>query len=140
MSTITFTIESRRENVALVGEAIRGLCVLTPLSETDSEYLRFGVVEAVNNAILHAYEDRSGHLVTITWTLAADSLEITVSDEGKPMAGALSRNWPESDQESGRGGPIMWACVDGVECRLEGKKKTIVLVKKFITEKNFQKD
>lgn len=135
MNTITFTIESRRENVALVGEAIHGLSALTPLSETDNEYLKLAVIEAVNNAILHAYEDQSGYWITITWTLMADCLEITVSDQGKPMAGVLSRNWPAIDQEGGRGGPIMWTCTDSMEYRSAGETKTIILVKNFESHK-----
>lgn len=129
MTAITLTIDSHPDNVALIGEAIRGLCTLTELPQVAVDRLCIGVVEAVNNAVLHGYDARPGHPITVTWTVADQCLRIGVTDCGKPMAAPPGREWPSPEAEGGRGGPIMWACADGLECTTDGEAKTITLIK-----------
>lgn len=129
MIAITLTIDSRPANVALVSEALRGLCTLTALSQAEIERLCIGVVEAVNNAILHAYEARPGHPITVTWTITGRCLRIGVTDRGRPMTAPPAREWPAAEIEGGRGGPIMWTCADRLECTIEGRSKTVTLIK-----------
>jgi len=127
--TITFTIESRLENVALVGEAVLGLCALTP--QLDSNQIRMAVIEGINNAVLHAYHNEPGHLVQVTWCLNADSLRIDITDWGHPLGRELSRQWPDEHQEGGRGGPLMWTCVDDLRWHQQGDTKTLSLCKRL---------
>jgi len=126
---ITFTIESRLDNVALVGEAVMGLCALTP--QLDSNQIRVAVIEGVNNAVLHAYHNEPGHLVQVVWCLKDDGLRIDITDWGEPLAQELSRQWPDDHQEGGRGGPLMWTCVDELHWHRDGEAKTLSLRKRL---------
>lgn len=129
MQTISFTIESQLGNVALVGEAVMGLCALTP--QLDSNQIRVAVIEGVNNAVLHAYRNEAGHLVRVNWSLSEDLLRIDITDWGAPLDRQLSQQWPDDVQEGGRGGPLMWTCVDELSWHHDGDAKTLSLLKRL---------
>lgn len=125
--TITFTIDSHLGNVALVSEAVRGLCALVP--PLDANKIRVAVTEGINNAVLHAYGNEPGHQVAVRWSLSPSRLRIDITDWGAPLQRQLSQQWPDDHQEGGRGGPLMWNCVDELHWQQQGQAKTLSLTK-----------
>ncbi|HLA26548.1 MAG TPA: hypothetical protein VJZ49_01495 [Syntrophales bacterium] len=66
---IRLTVDSRLEEVFLVGLAVRGICAYKSLSEMDTSQMEACVVEVVNNAIKHSYHLQPGHTVDIPISL-----------------------------------------------------------------------
>ncbi len=82
---ITIKINSDLDNVALVGTAINRLCSFLSLSNEDCADIQISVVEAVNNAIIHAYGNEIGHDVEVVLASSVDRLVIDVCDTGRTM-------------------------------------------------------
>jgi serine/threonine-protein kinase RsbW len=83
--TIKLTVDSRLEEVFLVGLAVRGVCAYTSLSEMEVYQMEVCVVEAVNNAIKHSYHLKPGHDVNITICLYPERIEFQICNTGDPM-------------------------------------------------------
>jgi len=132
---ITLTIESKLEEVFLVSSAVRSICKETPLSEMEVYQVETCVVEAVNNAILHAYDNMGGNRVAVAVALNDERLTVTVSDCGRTMQGEPG-GLPELDfqnveelPENGWGWGIMRAWMDGVSYAAAGGQNVLRLVK-----------
>jgi len=82
--TIHLEIDSRLSDVALIGIAVRRLGAVV-LGEDIATELEIGVVEAVNNAIEHAYQWQAGHPVRVAVYLDDDTVRLDVADRGRPM-------------------------------------------------------
>jgi serine/threonine-protein kinase RsbW len=82
---VVVTIDSRLENVALVGVAVRAICGLLSFSEGAAYNMELCAVEAVSNSIRHAYRGEAGHAVEVRVSLLGDALEIRVLDRGRPV-------------------------------------------------------
>lgn len=131
MPKITLTIASRLEDVSLVGGAVRGLCEAASLPPPDVFQIELAVVEALNNIIYHAYQNRPEHQVSLTWMLANGGLRIEISDQGQAMMTRPDGKMPEALQENGRGWPIMMACMDQVEYYSTNGLNTLILIKQL---------
>ncbi len=83
--TVKLTIDSRLECVELVGVAVSSICYLVPLSEIDAYQAELCVVEAVTNAIKHAYQNDPDNEVVVRITLAPPRIIFEVSDQGLPI-------------------------------------------------------
>lgn len=83
--TIKMTINSRLEEVSLVGSAVHGICANLSLSGTEASQMEACVVEVVNNAIKHSYHLQPGHEVDITISLYPDRIEFSICNTGEPM-------------------------------------------------------
>lgn len=81
-STIRLTIDSRLDDTALAGLAVRGIAQGFGLDETEAYLLELAVVEAVSNVIRHAYGNRPGHPVDITVTVARQEMAMEIRDRG----------------------------------------------------------
>src|SRR3974377_2119734 len=120
---ITFTIDSRLEDVSLLAEQVKVLCLSAKLSRVESHQVELCIVEAVNNVIRHAYHNDPGHAVEVAVTIRADEIMFEISDTGtaadpeimhadhrsalEPEDGNLSQV-----QVSGRGIAIIQALMD----------------------------
>ncbi|MDE2180429.1 MAG: ATP-binding protein [candidate division NC10 bacterium] len=82
---ITLAVTSDLQNVPLIGQAIQRLCSLTPLSDLESHQIALCVVEAVNNAIVHAYNSEAEHEVEVIFCQHSDRLIVQICDAGKAM-------------------------------------------------------
>jgi serine/threonine-protein kinase RsbW len=91
--TVTITIDSNLEDVAVVGAATKMLCAILEFSDFVCRDIELSVSEAVTNAVLHAYGNERGHRVEVTFTVTRDKLTIDVYDEGNKM---LDNMMPES--------------------------------------------
>ncbi len=134
---ITFLLDSRLENVSLVGVAVRGICSYLSLSEVDTYYLELCVVEAVNNAIKHAYNSEAGHSVEINIIYSGKGMTFEISDRGRKMDtyGPRRLDFDAQDlfvvPEHGMGLYIIDSVMDEVTYRSDGAKNTLTMRKYF---------
>jgi serine/threonine-protein kinase RsbW len=84
-SMIKLIIESRLENVGLIGGAVRGIAQTLSLDKITSYHLELCVVEAVNNATKHAYHSEAGNWVEVDIVRQKDRLTFKVCDRGDSM-------------------------------------------------------
>ncbi|MEW6038991.1 MAG: ATP-binding protein [Pseudomonadota bacterium] len=124
---IQLTIKSEANDINLVGVTIRALCFAAEISPVDAARIELGVVEALNNIVLHG---GGGKPVTVSWNRAPHSISIEIEDSGQPLSRWPPRNeFPEPFEESGRGWPLIAACFDSVDYRVEASRNTLILVK-----------
>lgn len=134
---ITLLIDSKLDNVSLVGVAIRGICDYLSLSEIDTYYLELCVVEAVNNAIKHAYNSESGNTVEIDIACSSNEITFEISDRGRKMAVHRPRCFDFNAEdllvipEHGMGLYIIDSVMDEVTYRSDGDKNTLTMCKYF---------
>lgn len=99
-------------------------------------------VEAVTNAIRHAYRGESGHEVSVTLMIRAGKLEVDVSDTGTPMPEHQQSRLVEGSRilefdpdetellpEGGMGLQIMHELMDEVSYRREGDVNSLQLIR-----------
>ena len=82
---ITLAITSDLQNVPLIGQAIERLCSLASLADVESHQIALCVVEAVNNAIVHAYNREAEHEVEVIFGQYPDRLIVQICDAGRTM-------------------------------------------------------
>jgi len=135
--TLHLCIESRLSDVALIGDAVRGVCAGSPLDTEAYGAMEVCVVEAVNNAIAHAYRHRSGFRVETTITLHPDRISFEISDFGTAILEFGPRTLefdPEeigSLPESGMGLYIIETIMDEVNYRSENGRNTLSFCRYF---------
>jgi len=134
---ITFLIDSNLNNVSFVGVAVRGICNYLSISEKDTYYLELCVVEAVNNAIKHAYDSEAGHTVEINVICSNNDMAFEISDNGKrmPVYRPCSFDFDADDlcviPECGMGLYIIDSVMDEVTYRSDCDKNTLTMRKYF---------
>lgn len=135
--SIRLTIDSRLENIPLVGMAANRICKAAGLGEIERYQIELCLVEAVTNCVVHAYGRRPGHPVEVDLELDAGAVRILVSDYGVP----LERFAPEPPQldpqdreslpEGGMGLFIMDSVMSACSYRAEHGRNTLELVKRL---------
>lgn len=133
---LEFDALSMNESFARVAVA-SFMAVLDPTLEEVSD-VKTAVSEAVTNAIIHGYENKSGKVI-ITCLLEGDVLHISVSDKGQGIADIekamepLFTTRPELER-SGMGFSFMEAFMDDLEVvSAIGSGTTIQMKKKLGT-------
>lgn len=136
-SRIKLTIDSNLDNVPLIATTVNKLCSLIPLSDVESYQIEVCVVEAVNNAIKHAYLNERGHDVEVIFTLYMNKLIIDICDLGRVME---QENKPCLDfdpndinnlPESGMGLFIIDSIMDELTYRTQQGKNILTMTKFF---------
>lgn len=112
---IFIQIDSRLDCVAHLGARIKALCFENGLDEMSSYQVQTAVTEAINNSIIHAYDNQPGHMVSLEWTLQDQTIRIEVSDRGKRLLKVPPDIEPSPEAESGRGWWIMRRWMDQVD-------------------------
>lgn len=146
-TTVKLVIPSDLQNVYLIDMLIETLCSLVPLSENGAFWIKLCAVEAVNNAILHAYDKSPDYEVEVSFTLMEDHLRLTVRDTGRPMpADMLQGNSladlagdpadPTSIATQGRGLAIIREMMDSVTYHQEESANYLTMVKLLTEEEN----
>ncbi len=139
---IKLTIESNLDDVPLIGIAVNRFCAYAAFSESDAFNIELCVIEAVTNSIKHAYAEKSGQEVMVTFTLSDEEAVFEICDKGTPMdPGRLKKaDLDDSDAEkysidtileSGRGLGIMKKIMDNVEYQSKGECNCLILKKKI---------
>ena len=130
-------IDSQLSDTVLVAMAVRGVCAMTSLTAEDINRLELCVVEAVNNAIEHAYSGRSGSPVDVELTLTAtSSLQIAVIDRGSAMSWPPAGGLPSTDEmdvwlTAGRGLPIVSRLMDDVRYETGSGSNRLVMIRQL---------
>lgn len=141
---IKFTIESNLKNAFLIGLAVNKISSHIGLNELESYRLELCVVEAVNNAIIHAYDKEAGNKVEVVFNIYPDRLVLDVYDTGKPMQGNLLEQKDisslefepgdlDSIPEGGRGIAIMKEIMDSMDYKTEDGKNCLTMTKKIVS-------
>ncbi len=84
-ANIQLTIDSRLDNTALAGLAVRGIAQGFGLDEAEAYLLELAVVEAVSNVIRHAYGGRSGNPIELSLALSRTGMTLDIRDRGTAM-------------------------------------------------------
>ena len=133
---LAFDAVSENEQLARIAVA----AFITPLDPTLEEMadVKTAVSEAVTNAIIHGYEEKSG-TVYIRCKLNGDLLEVEVEDKGKGIEDIeqamepMFTTKPERDR-SGMGFSFMEAFMDELEVTsIPGVGTTVLMKKKLGT-------
>ena len=82
---IRFSIESRFEHVGFIGISVKSLSAYIGFDEIGASEVELAVVEAVNNAIEHAYQEKPGFTVDVELSVSKDRLVIAVCDTGRTL-------------------------------------------------------
>ena len=135
--TLHLSIESRLSDVALIGHAVRGVCAYSPLGAEAYSEMEVCVVEAVNNAITHAYRREDGYRVETTITLHHDKIVFEVTDCGQAIQDFAPRTLefdPEvisSIPENGMGLFIIETIMDEVSYESKNGRNTLSFCRYF---------
>lgn len=131
---LEFLSKSNNESFARV-VAAAFVSQLDPTLEELSD-VKTAVSEAVTNAIIHGYENKNG-VVKMECKLFADSVEITVIDNGKGIEDIelarqpLYTSKPEMER-SGMGFTVMESFMDRIDVKSQpGIGTTVVMYKTF---------
>ena len=132
---IRLIIDSKLENVSLVGSAVRGIANTLCIDSTTSYQLELCIVEAVNNDIKHAYHCQAGHSVEIDVLLYPDRLTFKIYNRGESMNPAkiapfsFDPSNAENLPEGGMGVYILHALMDEVHYKTINGQNVLTLVK-----------
>lgn len=96
--TIKLIIDSALEHIALVGMAVNTISGEAGFSQETADQMELAVVEAVNNAMKHAYGNRAGREIAVIIEIGPDGITFQVRETGKPMA---ALNVPELNFDPG---------------------------------------
>ena len=130
MHKIQLVIKSDPEDVSLVSAAIRGVNSHLDIQREDSESIVLGMVEAINNCIEHAYQNKYSEEIKIDYRIESDVINIEISDHGITMEKEPNFDLPDDlETESGRGWFIIGACFDKVEYQSENGLNVLALQK-----------
>jgi serine/threonine-protein kinase RsbW len=136
---IELWMDSRLENLDLLGGAVGGIAAALGFGESERYHLELCAVEAVTNSIRHAYHGVPGLPVRVRLVASAERLELQIADRGTPIPEArrappdrldVDVADPQSLLEGGRGLFLMHATMDEVSFRCEDGWNLVVLAKR----------
>jgi serine/threonine-protein kinase RsbW len=128
---IELSIDSRLENLDLLGGAVSGVAAALGFGEIERYHLELCAVEAVSNSILHAYHGAAGKPVRVRIVVEAERIELRIADQGTPVPedrrapprsvepDPEAPDAPETLTEGGRGLFLMFTLMDEVAFGLE---------------------
>lgn len=137
---LTLKIDSQLTNTTLVAMAIRGVCAMTTLSPVEINRLELCLVEIVNNAIEHAYDNEAGHSVEVCVWLDNETMNLSVSDWGSSIPeDVIADHEPEPHDPdnpetwlcSGRGLHIVNKLMDQVSYKTDDGKNSFIMSKQL---------
>src|SRR5579863_2645610 len=122
--------------------AVNKICAYYGMDELAAYQVELCVSEAATNAIRHAYENCSGHAVSLLLTIGDEGLLLECSDSGKPMdpgllykvTDDLSGGLPQRGllSEGGRGLQIIRAVMDNVSYSTNNGLNCLKMSKRFL--------
>ena len=135
-ATIVFTSRSANEGFARAAAA----CFAAQLDPTLDELgdVKTAVSEAVTNAIVHAYTEKSGKVILRAW-IDEDAIRIEVEDMGRGIENIEQAMQPfyttQPDQErTGMGFALMQSFMDSVRVQSSPGNGTLVFMQKRLHE------
>jgi len=141
---IKLIIDSDLDDVFLIGLAVNKICEHVSMNDVESYQMEVCVVEAVNNAIRHAYLEQKGKRVEVIVGIYEKQIGFEVHDWGTPMPDDVVDNTPslsfdpddhETLPESGMGLFIIHEVMDSVAYeKREGGMNALMCRKELSTE------
>jgi len=128
-NSLELEINSSLKSVADAAIEISAFCRQHKMDDTACFQLELCAVEAINNAIIHAYNNKPGKLVNINCSVENNLVTIKVSDTGKTMNQPIPTHLTATENDSGRGWFIMQQWTDSVEYLANNGVNTVVLKK-----------
>lgn len=136
---IKLSIESDLKNVSLIGLTVNSICSSLEFDKETSYQLELCVVEAVNNCILHAYENNTNDDVEVVIELLPDRILFKVCDAGKVMevipnimsALEFDPGDPITIPERGRGLFIIHKLMDDITYERFRDRNILTMTKRF---------
>jgi serine/threonine-protein kinase RsbW len=86
VSRLRLSIDSNLADVSLVAVAVSSACTYLGLDTASASQVELCIVEAVTNAIQHAYHGKPGQVVSVVISSEVDLLQLEVIDNGTPMS------------------------------------------------------
>ena len=126
-------ISSDPHDVEHLLTSLEDLLAKSCLDEMSAFHLQCAVVEVVNNCIQHAYLNKTGQPIRVSYEIGDDRVQIVVSDKGRAFPEPQETSEIEPMSESGRGLQIIHAWVTKLKfgrrdewnvCELEQKVST----------------
>lgn len=133
---ITLIIDTRLENVSLVGCAVKALCQQQGMDDMSCYQVQTSLVEGINNAIIHAYQYEPNREIRIDWEVLEENLCLKVTDWGKAMESLPPDREPSADAESGRGWWIMRRWMDKVDYVSDPNGNRLILLRRIHDRKS----
>jgi serine/threonine-protein kinase RsbW len=144
VSRLKLTIDSDLGDVSLVAVAVNRVCLYLGLNRIEASQVELCTVEAVTNAIQHAYHGQPGKAVSVVLSSEIDQLQLEVIDHGTPMSQRnVERLLHGTDvfqvgptemaslPESGRGLQIIHDLMDAVSYSPEGSFNRLQLTRRI---------
>ncbi|MTV49299.1 anti-sigma F factor [Heliobacillus mobilis] len=117
-NTVKLEFPSIPDNVALARVVVGTMLANMDFTLTDVDDVKVAVSEAVSNAVLHGYQNRSNGLVYLTITAEPEGLEIIVEDYGRgihDVEKALEPAFSTLPERMGMGFVFMKSFMDKLE-------------------------
>lgn len=134
---------SRREQTRLAGKLITLIGEHLDLQREECAELEIAVVEAVNNAIIHACKDDPGQRLTLEISCQSDQIRITLTDHGAGFDHSPNPSCPVIEDGSidllptgGFGLYLIHQVMDEVDYRSEMGTNTLVMKKYLSSRRN----
>ena len=134
---LVLTFSSIAENVGIARLLIASLGGQLDLSLNDIEELKVAVSEAVSNAIIHGYQNRSNHIVYLDLEVSDDTLKIVVRDEGcgiPDVEQAMQPAFSTDPDRMGLGFVFMQSFMDDLQVESSVGLGTTVTMKKLLKQ------
>ena len=135
--SLTLVVDSNLSHTVVVAMAVRGMCDMTCLTPVEVDRLELCLIEALNNVIVHAYQNHSGHRVGIYVVLSRTRVSLTISDCGRTMpdkyqaivvGAAGEKIESDSFQAGGRGLLIIRNLMDDVRYSSEEGENSLFMM------------
>ena len=135
INKMSLKFDSRSVNEAFARQAVGAFAAqLDPTMEELGD-IKTVVSEAVTNAIVHGYADRSGFITVTVRLFEGRALEIKIKDAGRGIANIEPMFTTGDDTRSGMGFTIMETFTDKLRVRSTPGKGTLVAMVKVLKER-----
>lgn len=136
INSIKMEFFSIADNVGLARVTVATVASQADLTLNDLEEIKVAASEAVSNAIIHGYENRSQEVVRVEVSRFEKYLEIVVEDKGKGIENvkqALEPAYSSDPERMGLGFVFMQSFMDELEVKSELGHGTIVIMRKQLS-------
>ena len=128
-----FWIRNVPEHVTEAANRIASACDKAGLDPLHCYQATTCAVEAINNAIVHAYREHDGY-IAVRWRCSEDTVVIEIADQGIAMETTPDAEAPNPRAERGRGWLIIREWMD--EAKYERREcENVVIMAKHLPNK-----